>query len=80
MLYGFCCAVGQRPLVSLVCADKELTKLSRKHGLKISAGVPCSVEDCSLTVGDVVGHSSIKSAARMNGTVVIFVDSVEKVN
>ena len=27
-----------------------------------------------------MGHSSIKSAARMNGAVVIFVDEIEKVN
>ena len=43
-------------------------------------GISCSVEDCSLAVGQVVGHSSIKSAARMNNAVVIFVDSVEKAN
>ena len=53
-------------------------ELSRKHGFKISTTFPCSVEDCSLGVADVVGHSSIKSAARMNGGVVIFVDSVAK--
>ena len=33
-----------------------------------------------MAVGEVVGHSSIKSAARMNGAVVIFVDEIEKVN
>ena len=48
------------------------------HGFKISTTFPCSVEDCSLAVAGVVGHSSIKSAARMNGGVVIFVDSVAK--
>ena len=58
----------------------EFTKLSRKHGFKISAGFQCSVEECSLAVGEVIGHSSIKSAARMNGAVVIFVDSIDKVN
>ncbi|KAK0155415.1 Transposon TX1 uncharacterized protein [Merluccius polli] len=38
------------------------------------------VEDVSLAVGDQVGHSSIKSAARMNGATVIFLDQVGKVN
>ena len=31
-------------------------------------------------MGRMVGHSSVKSAARMNSAVVIFLDSVEKVN
>ena len=50
------------------------------HGFKISPTFPCSVEDCGLAVGELIGHSSIKSAARMNGAVVIFVDSVAKAN
>ena len=33
-----------------------------------------------MAVGELIGHSSIKSAARMNGAVVIFVDSVAKAN
>ncbi|XP_034719974.1 uncharacterized protein LOC117939040 [Etheostoma cragini] len=56
------------------------TTLSRKHGFKVSPGFPCSVEECSLAVGEVVGHGSIRSAARMNGAVVVFVDSVDKAN
>ena len=55
-------------------------ELSRLHGLKISTTFPNSVEDCGLAVAAVVGHSSVKSAARMNGAVVIFVDSVAKGN
>ena len=54
--------------------------LSRMHGFKISPTFPCSVEDCGLAVGEVVGYSSNMSAARMNGAVVIFVDSVAKAN
>ena len=54
--------------------------LNRKHGFKISTTFPCSVEDCSLAVAGVVGHSSIRYAARKNGGVVIFVDSVAKAN
>ena len=56
----------------------DLTKLTRRHGIKIAPAFPCSVEECSLAVGGLVGHSSVKSAARMNNAVVIFLDSVEK--
>lgn len=31
-------------------------------------------------VGEVVGHSSARSAARMNSAVILFLDRVEKVN
>ena len=58
----------------------EFTKLTRKHGVKIAAGFPCTVEEIGLAVGEKVGHSSVKSAARMNSAVVIFLDRVEKVN
>lgn len=58
----------------------EFAKLTRKHGIKISAGFPCTVEEIGLAVGEKVGHSSIKSLARMNSAVVIFLDQVEKVN
>lgn len=58
----------------------SFAELSGKHGLKISAGLPCSVEECSLAVGQVVAYSSIKSATRMNGAAVIFVDDVNKAN
>lgn len=46
--------------------------------MSVSSSV--SVEGCSLAVCQAVGHSSVKSAARMNQAVVIFVDTVEKVN
>ena len=52
--------------------------LSQMHGFRISSTFPCSVADCSLAVGEVVWYSSIMSAARMNGAVVIFFDSVRK--
>ena len=54
--------------------------LTRKHGIKIASATHCSVEQCGLAVGEVVGYNSVKSAARMNSAVVIFVDSVDKVN
>lgn len=40
----------------------------------------CSVEECSLAVSKTVGHESIKSASRMNNGIVIFLDSMDKVN
>lgn len=55
-------------------------QLTRQHGIKVPVGVECSVEECVLVVGEVVGHSSIRSASRMNGAVVLFLDKVEKVN
>ena len=58
----------------------EFEKLSRRHGVKIPAAAGCSVEECSLAVGAIIGYDSIKSASRMNSAVVIFLDSIEKVN
>ncbi|KAJ3584301.1 hypothetical protein NHX12_014797 [Muraenolepis orangiensis] len=58
----------------------DFAKLTRKHGIKISAGFACTVEEIGLAVGEKVGHGSIKSLARMNSAVVIFLDQVEKVN
>ncbi|KAJ3584708.1 hypothetical protein NHX12_015203 [Muraenolepis orangiensis] len=58
----------------------DFAKLTRKHGIKISAGFACTVEEIWLAVGEKVGHGSIKSLARMNSVVVIFLDQVEKVN
>lgn len=55
-------------------------QLTRQHGIKVPVGVECSVEECVLAVGEVVGHSSVRSASRMNGAVVLFLDKVEKVN
>ena len=56
----------------------DMTGLTRKHGVKINTA--CSVEECALAVGVVVGYDSVKSAARMNGAIVIFVDCTDKVN
>ena len=55
-------------------------QLTRKHGIKVGAVFPYSVQDFGLAVGEVVGHASVKSAARMNSAVVLFLDQVEKVN
>ncbi|KAJ3583871.1 hypothetical protein NHX12_015368 [Muraenolepis orangiensis] len=58
----------------------DFAKLTRKHGIKISAGFACTVEEIGLAVGEKVRHGSIKSLAWMNSAVVIFLDQVEKVN
>ena len=54
--------------------------LSRKHGIRVGASSPCSVEEVALAMGQVIGHSSVRSAARMNKAVVLFVEKVEQVN
>ncbi len=55
-----------------------LDSLTRRHGVKVvSAG---SVEECSVAVGDVVGHECVLAASRMNNSVVLFLSTVEKAN
>ncbi|KAM3835935.1 ceramide synthase 2-like [Diretmus argenteus] len=61
-------------------ASGGFNSLTRKHGIKICSSFPCSVEDIGLAVGERVGHSSVKSVARMNSAVVIFLDRVEAAN
>lgn len=55
-------------------------QLSRKHGVRGITQFPCSVELVALARGDRVGYCSIKAAARLNGTVVLFEDKVGKAN
>ena len=59
-------------------ASRGFSKLSRKHGIRVGAGSPCSVEEVALAVGQVIGHSSVRSAARMNKAAVLFVEKVER--
>ncbi|TWW77466.1 Transposon TX1 uncharacterized 82 kDa protein ORF 1 [Takifugu flavidus] len=63
-----------------MAANTGLTGLSRKHGVKVGAGSVLSVEEVALAVGQKIGHNSIKSAARMNRAVVLFLSKVEQVN
>lgn len=58
--------------VGVLIARMDFTKLTKQHGFKIVPSDPCTVEECGLAVGKIVGHSSIKSAARINSAVVIF--------
>ncbi|KAL2086660.1 hypothetical protein ACEWY4_017719 [Coilia grayii] len=52
--------------------------LTRRHGIKINS--TASVEECSLVVGEIVGHGKIVSAARMNNAIVLFLETVDLVN
>lgn len=61
-------------------ASGGFSRLSRKHGIKVGAGSQFSVEEVALAVGEKIGHSSVKSAARMNKAVVCFLEKVEQVN
>ena len=54
--------------------------LTRRHGLKVPVGAEYSVEECCLAVGELVGYDSMKAASRMNSAIVIFVDTLDKVN
>ncbi|KAJ3602756.1 hypothetical protein NHX12_030504, partial [Muraenolepis orangiensis] len=54
----------------------DFAKLTRKHGIKISAGFACTVEEIGLAVGEKVGHGSVRPAE----CPLIFLDQVEKVN
>ncbi|TWW55992.1 Transposon TX1 uncharacterized 82 kDa protein ORF 1 [Takifugu flavidus] len=58
----------------------DLSRLTRRHGVKVGARSLYTVEEVALAVGEVIGHGSVKSAARMNGAVVVFVEKVEQVN
>ncbi|TWW77689.1 Transposon TX1 uncharacterized 82 kDa protein ORF 1 [Takifugu flavidus] len=63
-----------------MAANATLTGLSRRHGVKVGAGSVLSVEEVALAVGQEIGHGSVKSAARMNRAVVLFVEQVEQAN
>lgn len=45
-----------------------------------SVRLDCSVEECSLAIGEVVRHRCINSASRMNSAIVVFLETTEKVN
>lgn len=54
----------------------DFESLTRRHGIKVDSDV--SVEECSLAVGEVVGHEHVVSASRMNRAIVLFLSSVAK--
>ncbi|TWW59139.1 hypothetical protein D4764_06G0006690 [Takifugu flavidus] len=59
-----------------MAANADLTGLSRKHGVKVGAVSLLSVEEVALAVGREIGHSSVKSAARMNTVGGLFVQKI----
>lgn len=59
-------------------AIDSFPRLSRKHGVKVGAGSLCSVEEAALT--EIVGQSSIKSAAQRSKAVVLFLETGITVN
>ncbi|TWW76607.1 hypothetical protein D4764_13G0012690 [Takifugu flavidus] len=61
-----------------MAVNASLTGLSRKHGVKVGAGSVLSVEEEALAVGQKIGHSSVKSAARMNRAVLLFLKKLEQ--
>lgn len=54
----------------------DFDKLTRSHGVKVECAA--SVEECSLAIGEIVGHENVKSASRMNNAIVLFLGTVEK--
>lgn len=54
----------------------DFESLTRRHGVKVDSDV--SIEECSLAVGEVVGHDHVVSASRMNRAIVLFLSSVAK--
>ncbi|KAI3353957.1 hypothetical protein L3Q82_018450 [Scortum barcoo] len=70
-------SAGWRPDIMV---NGDFSTLTRRRGVKVNAGFPCSMEEVGLAVGEVVGHGSVKLAARMNSAVVLFLDQVEKAN
>ena len=53
-------------------------QLAWRHAVKIAS--TASMEDCSLVVGEIVGHDNVLSAARMNNAVVLFLRTIAMAN
>ncbi|TWW77350.1 hypothetical protein D4764_12G0007400 [Takifugu flavidus] len=66
------------PAMAAASGVSGLEKLTRRHDVKLSPPASVSVEECVLSVGEIVGHGSVKSASRMNSALVVFVDSIDK--
>lgn len=54
--------------------------MPHRHATKLSPTVQRSVKKAVLALGDVVGCESLTSASRMNGVIVIFVDTMAQVS
>ena len=69
---------SQRCAGGMAVPGMGFEQLTRRHGIKIAS--TASVEDCSLVIGEIVGHGNILSAARMNNAVVLFLRTTEMAN
>ncbi|KAI3363856.1 hypothetical protein L3Q82_001457 [Scortum barcoo] len=58
----------------------DFTKLTRKHGIKISAGFPAAWRTSGWLWGRRSGTAASSRSARMNSAVVLFLDQVNQVN
>lgn len=54
--------------------------MSWRHGIKVGTGLTPTMEEVALAVGEIFQHCLVKSVARMNGAVVLFVEKVEQAN
>ncbi len=71
----------QRVLIEMAAPGSvTLDQLTLRHGIKVVIAERCSVEDCSLAVAQVVGLEVFCQQSRMNSTIVLFLDDVNKVN
>lgn len=52
--------------------------LTRRHAIKVLSTL--SVDECSIAVGNIVGHDNVVAASRMNNAIVLFLSSVAKAN
>lgn len=58
----------------------DLYRLTWRHGVKVGARALYTVEEVAVAVGEMIGHGSMKLAAPMHGSVVLFVEKVEQLN
>ena len=72
--------VCQPALRSWDGVQKRLLRADTEARHQTGAGSPCSMEEVALAVGEIIGHGSVKSAARMNSAVVLFLEKLEQVN
>lgn len=63
-----------------VSQQVSLGSLTWRHFVKVVPAERRSVENCVLAVAAVVVHDCILSASRMNSTIVMFLNNVDKAN
>lgn len=57
---------------------EKFDSLTWRHAIKVTSTI--SIEECSLAVGETVGHDKILSVAHMNQAVVLFLKTVDLPN